>query len=87
MKHTLKAFLKDEEGNNLVIALILLGIVALPLIFWLTGLANSARDRSADEADQIFQEDTGEQYSPGARASLLPSLYEDSQDLVIKILA
>ena len=71
MKLNFKRFLRDESGNNLVISLIILGIIALPLIFWLTGLANSTRDRSAKEADQIFNEDAGSQYkAPGGMASL-----------------
>jgi Flp pilus assembly pilin Flp len=70
MKNYFNKFLRDEDGNNLVVGLIILGIVALPLVFWLTGLVNSSRDRASDEADQIFNEETGSQYSPGGMAAL-----------------
>ena len=70
MKSYFNKFLREEEGNNLVVSLIILGIVALPLIFWLTGLVNNSRDRASDEADQIFNEETGSQYSPGGMAAL-----------------
>ena len=70
MKNYFNKFLREEEGNNLVVSLIILGIVALPLIFWLTGLVNNSRDRASDEADQIFNEETGSQYSPGGMAAL-----------------
>lgn len=88
MSNYLKQFIKNEDGNNLVVSLIILGIVALPLIFWLTGLVNNSRDRAADEADQIFNEETGSQYSPGGMVSLeLDSLLNQRNNVYLVVSA
>ena len=57
MKSTINKFIRDEDGNNLVVGLIILGVVALPLVFFIAKFAGKAQSEVIEEGDEIFNGD------------------------------